>query len=475
MKRGSGDFFAEVICLVTVGVDIGSTTSHLVLSRLTLSPQRQILASRYKVVARETLYQSPIHLTPYSDQETIDVASLQEIIDGAFVSAGVHPNDVDTGVVITTGEAAKKRNAAAIAALFADSTGRFVCAAAGPELEARVSAYGSGTIRRSIMRSGPLLNVDIGGGTTKLTRVERGRVETIGVISVGARLVAFNPTDGRITRIEGPGHQLLRTLGVSLRIGDYLSADLQQRLVGLLAQALAAAIGGIPDPVLEGLWVSRPDGVNCFMDCRRVVLSGGVSEYAFGREANSFGDLGQALATAVRRHLTRQGLYIEAGDGGIRSTVLGVSQFTVQVSGQSIYLTSVSVLPLRNLHVARVVAKAGVEFPLLGKQIAALRRTVEGNCALAIEWDLPPTYRNLVALADAIVDGVLFQEEPLVVLLTADLARSLGYQIAARMPNVPLVVLDGVGVEEFDLIDVGQPIDVADVVPVTVKSLVFRG
>ena len=113
---------SERITLNSVGIDIGSSTSHLIFSRLTLRRQGVALSSRFVVINREIIHESPILLTPYVDKTTIDTNRLGDFIHEAYRKANVTPEDIDTGAIIVTGEAAKKKNAEAIAALFsADS------------------------------------------------------------------------------------------------------------------------------------------------------------------------------------------------------------------------------------------------------------------------------------------------------------------------------------------------------------------
>src|SRR5581483_2897838 len=74
----------ELVQLVTVGIDVGSSTSHLMFSRLHLERQSQALSSRYVVVLREVLYRSPILLTPYTADYNIDAAKLGEFVHQAY-------------------------------------------------------------------------------------------------------------------------------------------------------------------------------------------------------------------------------------------------------------------------------------------------------------------------------------------------------------------------------------------------------
>jgi len=194
-------YYADNVELTTVGIDVGSSTSHLMFSRLHLQRLGQYLSSRYVVVKREMLHRSPILLTPYRADNTIDAATLDAFIQQAYEEAGLTPEDVDSGALILTGEAIKRTNARAVADLFADHAGKFVCASAGHNLEAILAANGSGALALSRHPAQTVLNVDLGGGTSKLALVSNGHVLETAAINVGGRLVAFD-SDGAVARIE---------------------------------------------------------------------------------------------------------------------------------------------------------------------------------------------------------------------------------------------------------------------------------
>src|SRR5205807_962462 len=160
----------------------GSSTSHLMFARVHLQRLASALSSRFVVVDRRILWQSPILLTPYREDYIIDVDELSGFIGGCYAYAGIAREEIDSGAVILTGEALKRRNARAIAELFSDEAGRFVCASAGHHLEAQMAAHGSGAVRLSKERQGTLLNVDIGGGTTKFALVRPG--ETLATAAI---------------------------------------------------------------------------------------------------------------------------------------------------------------------------------------------------------------------------------------------------------------------------------------------------
>src|SRR5258705_3590841 len=133
------------------------------------------LTSRYYVVSRETLFLSPVFLTPYQSETRIDDAALKRIIDNAYSSAGIIPSDIDTGAVILTGEALRRENAQAISGMLAEAGGDFVCATAGHHMESMLAAYGSGASHVSNEMGNRILNIDIGGRTDNIAHVERGR------------------------------------------------------------------------------------------------------------------------------------------------------------------------------------------------------------------------------------------------------------------------------------------------------------
>src|ERR1700749_2611932 len=203
----------DEICVLSVGVDIGSSTSHLVFSRIVL----ERLDSRYVVTQRETFYQSDILLTPYSKhgEETIDAEKLGAFIEKQYKDAKVDPDEIDTGALILTGVAVRRRNARRIGELFAAQAGKMVAVSAGDSLETVMAAYGSGAAARSIRSGAPLINVDIGGGTSKIAVCAEGKVIDVTALDVGARLVVLDDAR-RIVRLEEGGRRFGAELGVNV-------------------------------------------------------------------------------------------------------------------------------------------------------------------------------------------------------------------------------------------------------------------
>ena len=229
------------VTLVTVGIDIGSSGTQVIFSRINLRRYGEDLTSRYYVVSRETLFQSPVALTPYASDERIDDVALGGIIDQAYAAAGVRPEDIDTGVVILTGEALRRENAEAIAGLLAEQRGDFVTATAGHHMESMLAAYGSGASKVSYDRSQRILNIDIGGGTTKLAIVENGNVTATAALHIGGRLQVVDDI-GRIVRLDPAGKFHARQAGFYWSRGDVLSPAQLDKVADSMADLLVAAL-----------------------------------------------------------------------------------------------------------------------------------------------------------------------------------------------------------------------------------------
>jgi len=410
------------VVLRTVGIDIGSTTSHAMFARLRLQRLADSHSSRYVVVEREVLHRSPIVLTPYSAGNTIDAPALAAHIGSWYASAGLARQDVDTGAVILTGAALESDNARELADLFAGEGGKFVCATAGHALEATLAAHGSGSVARSRREGETILHVDVGGGTTKLARIEDGVIVATSAIAVGAR-----------SRHAGR------------------DPDERRRIAGELAAAIVAATRG--GAVARKLQLLPP--LPQASAPARVTLSGGVAEYAAGRERADHDDLGRELAAALVAVRAQLPAPLEIAPDGIRATVIGASQFTVQVSGSTIGVGAA--LPLRNVPVV----------PLGGDVRGS------GPVALAVTWDGEPDHARIRALAERI--SAATQRRPLVVAIDGDIAANLATVLRDELHfKGDLVTLDGLELGDLDYIDVGAPVSPSGVVPVIVKSLVFQ-
>jgi len=477
-------WLADHIQLVSVGIDIGSSGTQVIFSRVYMRRLAEDLTSRYYVVKRETLHQSPVALTPYQSEERIDERAVGDIIDEAYQQAGIHPDNIDTGAVILTGEALRRDNAKAIADVLAEMGGEFVCATAGHHMESLLAAYGSGAARASHDLQRPVLNVDIGGGTTKLALVENGRVVHTAAIHIGGRLAVVE--NGKLTRLDPAGQQLARNAGVEWQLNGAATEEQLTRVTEWMADALVRTLTEWPTPSpIDALWLTEP--LEPVEGIAGVMFSGGVGEYVYGRESRDFGDLGRRLGEAIRKRLEAGRLpypVLAAGEC-IRATAIGASEYSVQISGNTVYVSSpAELLPRKNLQVLQPDVELGETIDA-ARVSQAIRRhfqafdLTEGDSevALAFRWQGPPAYERIEALARGIVEALpmtLMNAKPVYLVLDGDIAHSLGallkedWAIASEV-----LVIDGVALWDFDYVDLGRVRMPSYTVPVTIKSLVF--
>ncbi|MGH8623388.1 MAG: ethanolamine ammonia-lyase reactivating factor EutA, partial [Burkholderiales bacterium] len=454
--EGAGLWLQDHVSLTSVGMDIGSAGTQLIFSRIHLRRLGEDLSSRYAVVSRETLFQSPVALTPYRDEERIDEEALADIIDEAYAQAGLHPDEIDSGVVILTGEALRRRNAQAISELLAENGGEFVCTAAGHHLEAMLAAYGSGAARVSHDQGKRILNVDIGGGTTKLAVVEGGRIEAMAAVHIGGRLQVVDES-GRIVRLDPAGRYHAAQAGFTWKTGDRAASADMARVAEWMADALIAAIVKRPPPhAVEHLYLTDPIAELGRID--GVMFSGGVAEYVYARESREFGDLGKLLGSAIAHRIEQGALpwpLLPPGEC-IRATAVGASEYSVQLSGNTIYISSPGdLLPRKNLQVLQPPYTCGEE--IVPEELArAIRRHFtafdleEGatEVALAFRWTGAPSYPRIAAFARGIAAGLprtIASGTPLYLVLDGDIAQTLGAILREELKLAnEMLVIDGV-------------------------------
>jgi len=478
-------WIADHVTLLTVGIDIGSSGTQVIFSRINLRRYGEDLTSRYYVVSRETLFQSPVALTPYASEQRIDEAALGGIIDRAYADAGIGPNEIDTGVVILTGEALRRENAEAIAGLVAEQRGDFVTATAGHHMEAMLAAYGSGASKVSHAQDKRVLNIDIGGGTTKLAIVDKGTVVATAALHIGGRLQVMDEI-GRMVRLDPAGRFHARQAGFAVNLGDALLPAQLEKVAESMAALLIDALTCRPLPrVIEHLYLTDPIGELQRVDA--VMFSGGVGEYVYGREHRDFGDLGLRLGHALRRRIDAGALpwpLLPAGEC-IRATALGASEYSVQLSGNTSCITNPgALLPRRNLQVLqpKFVCGDAIDPIELAKAIRAHFSAFdliegEGEVALALGWQGMPSYERIAAFAEGIRHGLattIERRKPLFLMLDGDIAQTLGAILREELlVESEILAIDGIVLRDFDYIDLGRIRMPSYTVPVTIKSLLF--
>lgn len=460
--------------LTSVGIDIGSSTSHLMFSRLLVGyPPFQ--RRRPEILEREVIARSPIFLTPFSGDWNIEAELLKNLIARTFLAAGLEREDIDTGAIIVTGEAARRDNAGKIAEMFSDEAGRFVCATAGPHLEAVLAAHGSGAVVRSREEGSTLLNVDLGGGTVKVSLIEKGLIQKTTALNIGARLVAQDD-QGHLIRLETGGKRFLKDLGQALKIGDRIGDGVFGRLASRMAEILFDLLEG-KEPPLDGIFITPPMGR--LPQASGILFSGGVAEYIYGRESAVFGDLGPLLGREVRAQAETRGFRVLDSGEGIRATVIGASQYSIQLSGETIFVPEPAILPRRNLRI--FVARVDWDPPIaertegaVGTLLRGLDSEVRGT-PFALVFSSPPFlgYSAAQELGRGIRKALLAlspQDRPQALVFEQNIARVVGELL---LPELRIPCVDEVSLSELDFIDIGEVVSGESYVPVVVKSLAF--
>jgi ethanolamine utilization protein EutA len=487
---------SDDVVLMSIGIDVGSSGTQVAFARLMLErtlPAPQSLDANGQDITqlttrrRETIYQSPIYLTPFADENRVDADALGRLLDQAFEGAGLDPDAIDCGVVILTGAARERHNAQIIARRLAETCGDIVSASAGHHLEARLAAHGSGAVARSAEFAQRYLNIDIGGGTTKLAICDAGRIVETAAIAIGGRLVATDTTD-RIVRLEPWGARHAADAGIVWQPAGTAPWPERQHVAREMAAKLVAALTGRLDATTHAaLHLTAPlsslDGID------GVIVSGGVGEYVYGRERRSFGDLGLPLGRGLASLIDAGALpwpLMPAAEC-IRATVLGASSYSVQLSGRTGCITNpATLLPRRNLPVVQPhLDLSGKINPDAGaRTIADLLAAHDFADAaattpiLALRWQGEPDHTRLAALADGVKRGFIDHlppATPLYIVVDGDIAASLGTLLRDEFGVASdLLVLDGIALDDLDYVDLGRIRLPSGTVPVTIKTLVFR-
>lgn len=417
--------------LLSVGLDVGTTTTQLILSRLTVENRASAFSvPEMEITRRQILYKSPVQFTPLIRDELVDGPALKNWVAEQYDRAGMKRQEVDTGAVIITGETSRKENAQTVLRELSEFAGDFAVATAGPDLESVLAAKGAGAVAHSEKTGKTILHMDIGGGTCNMALIEKGQITATGCLNIGGRLI--KRTGDKITYVSPAVKKL-----TDLTPGVYAKPGQLEGLAKILTQALEMAAGCRPVTELvqncytfgtEKNWIS-PDHVDLFS------FSGGVA--ACMEQPGDYGDLGGILGKTIRESLLcRKPFYIcpEA----IRATVIGAGSYATQLSGSTVYYSGID-LPLKNLQVTML-------------------------------QDLPTDYSGLKQLAEMLLKKA--GDDPVFVAMEQDLAKALGHCIALLDPHKPCLCIDRVQLKDHSLLDVGRP--VGSCLPVVVKTIIFE-
>ncbi len=483
--------------MLSVGIDVGTTTTQVVFSRLTLaggtlggttplSRSPVHLPRMTGIVDKEVIYRSDMHLTPLEGPEIIDVFRLEHILREEYRRAGISPGQVETGAVIITGETAKKRNADVILEALSALAGDFVVTVAGPHLESMISGKGSGAETFSREHFTTVTNVDIGGGSANSAVFRLGKMIAAAAMNYGGRILELDPAGGRIRHLAEPARMIIEHLKLPLELGSVPDLAALRKLADCMADLTIELIEGRCSPLAEKLMLTDPSpesgkGTTIF-------FSGGVGHYIYApasvdrlADVAVHGDIGPLLAEAIRLHPDVKGYDVRQPPETLRATVMGASTQTVTLSGSTIWAEE-DILPIRNVPVIH---------PLWPRIPPSRQEVVDSVRNAAARWDAEPTgtqfavalelswnldFAGLNELAEGLAEFAedhLPSDRPLIIIIEHDYARVLGQTLKNLISGRPLLVIDQVGLREGDYIDIGRPVLDGRAVPLSVKTLIF--
>lgn len=483
--------------MISVGIDIGTTTTQLVFSRLTVAevgsftmmpqarygPRRK---PRAEVVRKEVVYESHIYLTPFASRNGVDIEALKAIMHREYQTAGFTPQEVETGAIIITGEVVKVRNAEQVLEMLAPLAGEFVVTVAGPSLEAHLAGRGSGAASWSTRHYAWATNLDIGGGTTNVAVFRQGDLMDTAVLAVGGRHIEIEQARGRIRHITESGARILTHIGSDLAVGDLADLPTLRRFADQMAELIVELLEGNLSPLGQELLLTPPLGKA--VEDTTVFISGGVSDFYYEahpvetlEDVTIYDDVGPLLGAALRRHPRLQGWKVLRPAQTVRAMVMGASHEVITVSGMTIWV-SPEKLPMRNVRV--IWARLEGQVPQPGRLVEAIRAgydrwgldPAQDNAAIALDMSSVRNYEDLLQVAEGVIAFArryLSPRLPLILVMERDLGKALGQTVKAKLPECELLSIDEIWLGEGDYIDVGRSLLGDRLVSLSVKTLIF--
>lgn len=470
--------------LLSVGIDIGTTTTQVVFSRLVMENVAGAFSvPRVEIVDKRVEYRGAIHLTPLLPHNRLDADALHAIVKGEYAKAGVAPGDTDTGAVIITGEAVRKENARLVLDMTSGFAGDFVVSSAGPDLESIIAGKGSGAAAHSRQNNCVVANLDIGGGTTNIAVFASGEVAAVGCYDVGGRQIRVT-ADGAVEYVSASAALAAEKAGVTIAVGDRANPAAVRRVAEVMNGLLEQALGLSPaEALLERIATAGSSRLRMPPGLDAICFSGGVADCVYRPMAEPFpfGDMGAILGRAIADgKLPRCARLIVPGET-IRATVVGAGSYATTVSGSTVSCAD-GVLPRKNLPVLRLTPDEedalyrGDREPLAARVDGFFRQN-GGYPALGLRGLRNPEYdevRRAGAALAAVMDERLDFAAPVFVAVERDMAKALGRCIEDSLGGKrPVACIDGVSLADGDFLDMGAPVMGGMAVPIVVKTLVF--
>lgn len=474
--------------ILSVGIDIGTTTTSMIVSRLSISNT----AASYRVpemsiTTKDILYRSPLYLTPQKDRDLLDGEAIRAIVEKEYRAAGIRPEDVDTGAVIITGESSLKENAQIIIDTLSTLAGEFVVATAGPDLESILAGRGSGAEAFSKKYGCVAANLDIGGGTTNVSVFNCGSLEAQTCIDVGGRIAKYDES-GTLTYVSDRLNALGALRGLHWEEGETVSDEDLQTLGGLLAETILDSIAPVHTDLTRVSTTNTSKPIRLTDPIQYVSFSGGVADCYYKNEPDlrAYYDLGPCIAQALHEKVEAQASRPDAfrvvePKETIRATVVGAGTYMTEVSGSTISYSE-DLFPIRNLPMflpseeaeaelyERAHAKLTEELRWYREQAGAEQM---GLCIRGKERTTYPELKSLAEMLLTVDREVLSPSHPLIIICENDLAKALGQVMGRQANGRSIICLDCIRIHSGDYIDIGKPVMDGVALPVVVKTLIF--
>ena len=472
--------------ILSVGIDIGTSTTQVIFSRLTFKNSAGYFAVPHiAIVDKEVVYKSGIYTTPLENRVMIDGVRVREIVAGEFQKAGYRPEDTQTGAVIITGESARKENSEIVLQELSDFAGEFVVSTAGPDLEAIIAGKGSGARQYSVEHQCRVANLDIGGGTTNLVLFDSGEVIGKGCLDIGGRLIKVG-ADRKIEYISDSVRKIAAAEGVFPKVGNRADYSEIFQIGRAMGELLYEWLTGRKHPVLKAI---RTPGSSDFLadkPVQAVCFSGGVADCIYHPADGAwdrYGDVGIILGEAIRESRLFTDFRVIEAKETIRATVVGAGSYTTSVSGSTITYNR-DVFPLKNVPVLKLngdeqAACFSGNSEILREKMAWMQNQSDSRqMILAMKGKNDPSYMEIKRLAACLVsvlDALLERGQPMIVVLECDMAKALGQMMMPIETAYPrdVICIDSVQVDQNDFVDMGKPLVDGLVIPVVVKTLIF--
>lgn len=469
--------------IISVGIDVGTTTTNIIFSKLTIQNLSGISrAPIIKVIDKNIIYRSEVFFTPLLSSNDIDVSSLMKIIENVYEDANIDKKSVRTGAVIITGETARKKNADKILQELSSFAGNFVVAIAGSDLESIIAAKGSGSSALSKNNHANIINLDIGGGTTNLAFFSNGSALNTTCMDIGGRMIEVK--DDIIYKMTDKSKKIIEDYKLNIKIGEKATTDKILKFCEIMEKAICEILFLSPKTSLSKYFITSHDWeIEKF---NYLTFSGGVADFIYNypnsipEDPFKYGDIGPILGYAIyNSQLIPKSSYLKVLETQ-QATVVGAGAYSVDLSGSTIHYVK-ELLPLKNIPIIKLNKKE--EEDLLSGNLSAIKNKInwyeEEAAALSFIGNTRLNFDQLNKLADNIIitfDSIIKKKKPLIIIIEIDMAKSLGITLKSKLnENYPIICVDNVVVENGDYIDIGLPVGEGGmVVPVMIKTLIFN-